>query len=858
MKKYCLEFEKIYKLTTILKYSIITASIVLIIDYFNLLSKIKYTNFHKVVIMLVLIYVLIVVIDLELLSSLKIEVVSDVDALLLYLIITSEFVIFSNLILNPKWSYKFLMLIILLSVILISIIYRISFISNKYKSLGRSTNVFELKELYEGRIRCTNELILINEAEVDYDLLSRENIIDNLYYTLINCSPEKKFVISLEGEWGSGKTTILNIVTKKINDDNNKDIIIIKDFDPWSYNDQCSMFRGMFDIILRESGLKYSVTKTNRLIDDLYNILFDSKYGKKVKFLSVFKIDEDIQISRIKSFINNYLEVNNKKIIFIIDNIDRASSENISLIFKLVSNIFDFKYITYILAFDDEKVKRVLENDLKIDYQYLKKIIQLQIKLPELQLSVKKDVVKKCLSNLLILYGEKKEELHRYEELISLLSSIIVDIRDLKRFLNSIMSFAYKSHKYLNPIDIIVIEFIKLYNNKLYKSIAKNKEFFISNDKEYCIESIELALDTKKFNVESKVYFDSLFSDEENRKYSEMLSMIFPYVKKYIKGEKLEYEGNIIYNRFEERKIVTRGNSICSAKFFDLYFTNLNNEFIYINSVLETFVVDINKDHSDVDKYVFQLINGFNANLHKVLFETVQYYIDDINRNKLKSFACALFKYLTHIDDSVHYFSSNAKSRVNYIIAEVLLKISHGEFNAFLDDIKQDYSNFQNINLISIAMKDNQKIDVDIKKERIAKLQKQLKEEVRRVYDNRISIYDEYYQRRNIWGMCSVLEEDSRDIKTYVSTILNPKNVVRFLYDIIGVSYGSQFNYYIKKENLIEFCTEEFIEDLVSKRTSNTKDELFILSVFDRYINSLNEGFGERGVNCDTERKVEL
>ena len=48
--------------------------------------------------------------------------------------------------------------------------------------------------------------------------------------------------------------------------------------------------------------------------------------------------------------INNYIKKCNKRIIFIIDNIDRAEKENITLIFKLVNNIFDFENINSSLS----------------------------------------------------------------------------------------------------------------------------------------------------------------------------------------------------------------------------------------------------------------------------------------------------------------------------------------------------------------------------------------------------------------------------------------------------------------------------------------------------------------------------
>ena len=77
------------------------------------------------------------------------------------------------------------------------------------------SNTYTLKELYEGQIeKNTGELILLEEEAVDYDLLRRDELVKSLVRTIENCRPNKKFVLSLSGNWGSGKTTILNIVKR--------------------------------------------------------------------------------------------------------------------------------------------------------------------------------------------------------------------------------------------------------------------------------------------------------------------------------------------------------------------------------------------------------------------------------------------------------------------------------------------------------------------------------------------------------------------------------------------------------------------------------------------------------------------
>lgn len=77
--------------------------------------------------------------------------------------------------------------------------------------------------------------------------------------------------------------------------------------------------------------------------------------------------------NRLKKIINAYLKNNNKKILFIIDNIERADKENIIFLFKLINNILNFDNTFYLLSFDDERMRKIFDKDLKIDFEYLKK-----------------------------------------------------------------------------------------------------------------------------------------------------------------------------------------------------------------------------------------------------------------------------------------------------------------------------------------------------------------------------------------------------------------------------------------------------------------------------------------------------
>lgn len=854
MKTYIANFKEIYKSSSIIKYSIVINILLLFADKSNLFSKLNTSKYYIIIYIFIGIFILINLSELSLFSTLKLKIVNDIDAILLCLITSIFIYLISSYLIICSMTYRVYIGGIILLFSISILIYRIMVFNREIKKLQKNSNIYNLKDLYNGEIDESEELILIGEESVDYDLLDRGIFINNLYNIITECSPNKKFVISLEGAWGSGKTTILNIVKKQINE-KNPEIIVIDDFDPWSYNDRSSLFRGMFDTILSKTGFKYSTSKSKNMVDNLYSALFSDDNKKKIRALGIYNEDNFTEINKIKSMINNYIKINNKKLVFIIDNIDRIEKENITLIFKLVNNILDFENVTYILAFDDKKIKEIMKDDLKIDYDYLKKIVQLEVKVPKIDSNVISNIISKSIKNLLHSYGIQKEDLKEFDSIINQLSILIHDVRDLKRFINSTISFTYKSNKYLNPIEVLTIELIKIYNIELYSEIWNNKRFFISHDKEF-LSLDALFLDNKKFNRDGKEYFDRLFSDIENKKYESLLAEIFPYVKKYKLNQDLVYTGSIIVPIDQEYKDITRNKSICSAKFFELYFTQNNNEFIYISNKIEVFIeyINISFGREDSLKVFDSLINDFHKDYHKILFETMQYYIDGINIEKLQNLLNTLFNRIDDIDNSRIFMGLNARERVTIIISEILLKIKKVEFIEFIENIENKYLNIAILRDISYWIEHNNNFSNNIKNNRNNILNIQIKNIAQDIYDNRIDMYNDSYRRGNIVAIFNILKDGDRDIKLYINDILNSDNIIKFIYDIVRISVGSKgYTYSINREDLDLFTTVETIDKLISKRDYNTDDEKFVLKIYDHFKLGIEDEWGEKGVICSEE-----
>ena len=395
-------------------------------------------------------------------------------------------------------------------------------------------------------------------------------------------------------------------------------------------------------------------------------------------------------------------------------------------------------------------------------------------------------------------------------------------------------------------------------NIELYESKWRNRRFFISQDKQF-FDITESFRNNTRFNKEGKKYFNELFLNKENKKCLNLLKYMFPYVESYSSNQDLEQTGTIIIPNNKEYANITRKRSICSGKFFELYFTYNCNEFIEISNKVENFIIYVNKlqNRQEVINYLKEIINKIPVSYHKIFFETMQFYIEYIKNNKLLDVLYSLYENIYDIDNSSGFFELDARRRATVIISDVILKISEEEFNQFLENIKKQYTNLNILDQIYYWVEHNN--DYNTRKIRSNSLKEILKKMAFEIYDNNIDIYKNEYREGNIYAIYRLLEDNQRDIKSYVSNILNENNLFRFLYDIISKPVGSDgYSYLLKKEEFDIFTTVEIRDELINWRTNNTEDEKFVLDVYEKFKEGKTDSFGRSGLVYDHEVKLNL
>ncbi len=851
MKKYFESVNRSYSFYNIICIGILLVSFFSILDINQLPTKIL--SSYKLELNLIIGIALILLILLKLLENnifdlVEIPSINYLDGVFIVSMISIILYSITLFFIKEFYFYKLLSLGIFLLFSLVMINYRSKKYAKKIENKSKyESTLCDLKDLYYGELK-DKKMILLEEKEVDYDLLKRDRIINFLFETIYKVNPNNSFVISLEGKWGSGKTTIINNVVKKLKQKDENDIITINEFDPWMYNNEKNLLINMLNVLIRNTGYNYDLLSTSKLIKSFSQLILGEAKNNFIK--NIFSKDD---IESIKLKINEYLELSGKKIVFFIDNIDRIEKENILILFKIIGNILDFKKIIYILSFDDNRVKKIFESDLNIDYSYLKKIIQLKIKVPQVDENVVRNLYQKSLENLLFFYKKEQINIKNYNSIINLMIKQGRDIRDFKNFINSFTNF-YEIN-YLNEKDTLIIEYIKFFNFELYLSIFNNKKYFISHDLDYSEELYRYEFTQSKFNEEGKKYFESLFIIGNNEEYKYILSEIFPYVKKFKNNEFLKREGIFIDNEYYN---ITKYKRMCSLKYFDLYFTETSNEFLEISIIVEKFIkkLFLEKQMSNIVLELQTILKKQSLEYHREIFEKIQLYIDDLGEESKNNLLNILFDNIELIDDSFIPLTLNAKRRAELIMFELLSKISEQNFLKFMKKMKEEYKKIGVIEGILYWFEnDHENISSINRREKYKELTNKIAEYI----INNIDLYnDKYYMKKNIVSLYLLINKDKGLIEKYIDKVLNEKTIFRFLYDITSISIGEKINYYIGKNLMEEFYSKEKINNILKLSKAKTESEKFIIKVYEESKYKPDIEFSERGIYLDKEIEITL
>lgn len=160
-------------------------------------------------------------------------------------------------------------------------------------------------------------------------------------------------------------------------------------------------------------------------------------------------------VTTLKNQLSDYIKSTDKHYIMCVENLDRASDDQVVLFLKLISTVFDFPNVTYVLLYDGLRLKHILNKAKNVNETYREKVINQEVKIP---IMVDRSVSEQCMTNLLLSYGFSEIELSEFDVIIDTIAQNLSSIRELKIIINSVFSiFAVKDNIKLNYPQVLAM-----------------------------------------------------------------------------------------------------------------------------------------------------------------------------------------------------------------------------------------------------------------------------------------------------------------------------------------------------------------------------------------------------------------
>ena len=265
--------------------------------------------------------------------------------------------------------------------------------------------------------------------------------------------------------------------------------IVVK-FNPWLYSSQANLIDQFFNCLKSAIGKDSSegIKKVGRMLED-YSSVFEavtalSQFSvfaplvKNVAHATGELLQKPADLESSKEKLEQALREEKRKIVVVIDDIDRLNNSQIKDIFQLVKQVGSLPYVIYILSMDRNVVQRALKEVHNCDgNEYLDKIVQIPFEIPVLnRIKLKRMFVSKFYDAIREISNHIQLEKDYLDYIITYcVDPYIHTLRDINRIINS-FKFRYSMlHDETSCEDMIGVTTLEVMEPKLYQWISLNK-----------------------------------------------------------------------------------------------------------------------------------------------------------------------------------------------------------------------------------------------------------------------------------------------------------------------------------------------------------------------------------------------
>jgi len=439
-------------------------------------------------------------------------------------------------------------------------------------------------------------------------------------------------VIAVNGPWGSGKSSVVNLVRHHLSKTGDVTLKIV-DFKCWWFRGEEALKVAFFRELQSAFGpsltrrAKKALPKLGQFLGLAGTTLSAAGRinaplaiaGKLASGIGKCLGTHEETVERLHKEIFDALRKGSNRYLIVIDDIDRLSPDEAILIFRLIKSVGGLPNVMYLLAYDRQLAENIVAERYPSEGpHYLEKIVQASFDLPvpsqaalteEFLRRLYKVVGEECLSA-----ANDFQDLYDY-----LIGPEIKTPRDVVRILNPLRVTWSAVCEDVNPADFVCLESLRIQRPQLYRELKANGDLVVGRRGNILWGTSPLPEQSEQYDA----IFLNHVPESDRERLRNGLMLLFPALRRAWQGVSSEDHALGVWDK--QRRV-------CSPKHFDTYF-----QFSITENVLSAREIKTLIDRTGDDEFLRNLLlDAANTKLANggtkvhLLLEALRIHADDI------------------------------------------------------------------------------------------------------------------------------------------------------------------------------------------------------------------------------------
>ena len=299
----------------------------------------------------------------------------------------------------------------------------------------------------------------------DQDVLYRETLAKEFSEDIQSLPCDQGAVVAVMGPWGSGKTSFLNLFRNIIEESG----YTVLEFNPWMFSGASELVDRFFlEICQQLKRKRLNAMKQLGEVFEEYMGTLPGYVGGASKMLG--KLLKSLEH---RAKIEESLGKLDKPVIVLIDDIDRLSPNEMRDIFRLVRLTCQLPNVLYVLAFDRHRAELALEEGGLRGRDYLEKIVQWSVDLPEIpEILIREAVIEAIRTDIDGHVSQREMDKDAWINVFNdIVLPLIKNMRDVRRYAIAVRPTTRALAKDIQLADILGLEAIRIFLPDVFRQI---------------------------------------------------------------------------------------------------------------------------------------------------------------------------------------------------------------------------------------------------------------------------------------------------------------------------------------------------------------------------------------------------